>query len=154
MTGVDTGDKHSEDLFRESIASLKRNKLGLKGVVPQVVDKGGANHTKVFCTLPSKDPVTSHSMSHYVKNLTFTLLLSSSRTFRVTRHDTITWTSASFVRTRRESILVWSTSLSRVSSSLLRSLHEPSPNVLQNSLSVSPSQTTELKSHASTKPTS
>ena len=34
VTGVDTGDKHSEDLFRESISSLKRNKLGLKGLVP------------------------------------------------------------------------------------------------------------------------
>ncbi len=32
VTGVESGDKHSEDLFRESIASLKRNKLGLKGV--------------------------------------------------------------------------------------------------------------------------
>ena len=31
MSGVDTGDKHSEELFRESIASLKRNKIGLKG---------------------------------------------------------------------------------------------------------------------------
>lgn len=31
VTGVESGDKHSEDLFRESIASLKRNKLGLKG---------------------------------------------------------------------------------------------------------------------------
>lgn len=31
VTGVETGDKHSEELFRESIASLKRNKLGLKG---------------------------------------------------------------------------------------------------------------------------
>ena len=32
VTGVESGDKHSEDLFRESIASLKRNKLGLKGI--------------------------------------------------------------------------------------------------------------------------
>ena len=32
VSGVETGDKHSEELFRESIASLKRNKLGLKGV--------------------------------------------------------------------------------------------------------------------------
>lgn len=32
VTGVETGDKHSEELFRESIASLKRNKLGLKGI--------------------------------------------------------------------------------------------------------------------------
>jgi isocitrate dehydrogenase (NAD+) len=31
VTGVETGDKHSEELFRESIASLKRNKIGLKG---------------------------------------------------------------------------------------------------------------------------
>ena len=32
VTGVESGDKHSEELFRESIASLKRNKLGLKGM--------------------------------------------------------------------------------------------------------------------------
>ncbi len=31
VTGVESGDKHSEELFRESIASLKRNKLGVKG---------------------------------------------------------------------------------------------------------------------------
>lgn len=34
VTGVESGDKHSEELFRESIASLKRNKLGLKGMSP------------------------------------------------------------------------------------------------------------------------
>ena len=32
VSGVDTGVKHREELFRESIASLKRNKIGLKGV--------------------------------------------------------------------------------------------------------------------------
>ena len=31
VSGVESGGKHSEELFRESIASLKRNKLGLKG---------------------------------------------------------------------------------------------------------------------------
>ena len=31
VSGMETGNKHSEELFRESIASLKRNKLGLKG---------------------------------------------------------------------------------------------------------------------------
>ena len=31
VTGIETGDKHTEELFREAIASLKRNKLGLKG---------------------------------------------------------------------------------------------------------------------------
>jgi hypothetical protein len=29
---VESGDKHAEELFRESIASLKRNKIGLKGM--------------------------------------------------------------------------------------------------------------------------
>ena len=52
VTGVDTGDKHSEDLFRESIASLKRNKLGLKGVALWGAGKGKAKHIKVYCTLP------------------------------------------------------------------------------------------------------
>lgn len=33
VSGMETGNKHSEELFRESIASLKRNKLGLKGIV-------------------------------------------------------------------------------------------------------------------------
>ena len=36
VSGVETGDKHSEELFRESIASLKRNKIGLKGMVDPV----------------------------------------------------------------------------------------------------------------------
>lgn len=31
VSGMEEGEKHSEELFRESIASLKRNKLGLKG---------------------------------------------------------------------------------------------------------------------------
>nr|POE63197.1 isocitrate dehydrogenase [nad] subunit 1, mitochondrial [Quercus suber] len=41
VTGVDTGDKHSEELFRESIASLKRNKLGLKGILHTPVERSG-----------------------------------------------------------------------------------------------------------------
>lgn len=36
VSGVETGDKHSEELFRESIASLRRNKIGLKGMVFRV----------------------------------------------------------------------------------------------------------------------
>jgi isocitrate/isopropylmalate dehydrogenase len=32
VSGVESGDKHSEELFRESVASLKRNKIGLKGM--------------------------------------------------------------------------------------------------------------------------
>lgn len=31
VSGIDTGVKHTEDLFREAMASLKRNKIGLKG---------------------------------------------------------------------------------------------------------------------------
>ncbi|KAK5064536.1 isocitrate dehydrogenase (NAD(+)) idh1 [Exophiala bonariae] len=41
VTGVDTGDKHSEDLFKESIASLKRNKLGLKGILHTPIERSG-----------------------------------------------------------------------------------------------------------------
>jgi isocitrate/isopropylmalate dehydrogenase len=31
VTGVVTGNMHSEHLYRQSVASLKRNKVGLKG---------------------------------------------------------------------------------------------------------------------------
>ncbi|MCJ1350531.1 MAG: isocitrate dehydrogenase (NAD(+)) idh1 [Icmadophila ericetorum] len=41
VTGVDTGDKHSEELFRDSIASLKRNKIGLKGILHTPVERSG-----------------------------------------------------------------------------------------------------------------
>ncbi|KAI9641013.1 isocitrate dehydrogenase (NAD(+)) idh1 [Ciborinia camelliae] len=41
VSGVETGNKHSEDLFRESIASLKRNKLGLKGILHTPVERSG-----------------------------------------------------------------------------------------------------------------
>ncbi|KAI9850439.1 MAG: isocitrate dehydrogenase (NAD(+)) idh1 [Thelocarpon superellum] len=41
LAGVETGDKHSEELFRESIASLKRNKLGLKGILHTPIERSG-----------------------------------------------------------------------------------------------------------------
>lgn len=41
VTGVDTGNKHSEDLFKESIASLRRNKLGLKGILFTPIERSG-----------------------------------------------------------------------------------------------------------------
>ncbi|KAJ5748044.1 uncharacterized protein N7511_009740 [Penicillium nucicola] len=41
VSGVDTGNKHSEELFKESIASLKRNKLGLKGILHTPVERSG-----------------------------------------------------------------------------------------------------------------
>ncbi|KKY17404.1 putative isocitrate dehydrogenase subunit 1 [Phaeomoniella chlamydospora] len=41
VSGVDSGDKHSEDLFRESISSLKRNKLGLKGILHTPIERSG-----------------------------------------------------------------------------------------------------------------
>lgn len=41
VTGVETGEKLSEDLFRESIASLKRNKLGLKGILHTPIERSG-----------------------------------------------------------------------------------------------------------------
>ncbi|KAF3394704.1 Isocitrate dehydrogenase [NAD] subunit 1 [Penicillium rolfsii] len=41
VSGVDTGNKHSEELFRESLASLKRNKLGLKGILHTPIERSG-----------------------------------------------------------------------------------------------------------------
>ncbi|KAJ5487933.1 hypothetical protein N7530_002233 [Penicillium desertorum] len=41
VTGVDAGNKHSEELFRESLASLKRNKLGLKGILHTPIERSG-----------------------------------------------------------------------------------------------------------------
>jgi isocitrate dehydrogenase (NAD+) len=41
VSGVDTGDKHSEELFQESISSLRRNKLGLKGILHTPVERSG-----------------------------------------------------------------------------------------------------------------
>ena len=39
VSGVESGGKHSEELFRESIASLKRNKLGLKGRLCLIIQR-------------------------------------------------------------------------------------------------------------------
>ncbi|RMJ26624.1 Isocitrate dehydrogenase [Aspergillus sp. HF37] len=41
VSGVNTGDKPSEELFKESIASLRRNKLGLKGILFTPVERSG-----------------------------------------------------------------------------------------------------------------
>ena len=41
VSGVDTGDKHSEELFHESICSLRRNKLGLKGILHTPISRSG-----------------------------------------------------------------------------------------------------------------
>ncbi|KAI9658851.1 MAG: isocitrate dehydrogenase (NAD(+)) idh1 [Alyxoria varia] len=41
VSGMETGDKHTEDLFRESITSLKRNKIGLKGILHTPVSRRG-----------------------------------------------------------------------------------------------------------------
>ncbi|KAJ5948414.1 hypothetical protein N7454_001721 [Penicillium verhagenii] len=41
VSGVDTGNKHSEELFKESLASLRRNKLGLKGILHTPVERSG-----------------------------------------------------------------------------------------------------------------
>lgn len=41
VTGVVTGKQHSEDLFKESVLSLKRNKVGLKGILYTPVERSG-----------------------------------------------------------------------------------------------------------------
>lgn len=47
VSGMETGTKHSEELFRESIASLKRNKLGLKGMM-MAAGTSTRGHTHTF----------------------------------------------------------------------------------------------------------
>ncbi|KAI9683838.1 MAG: isocitrate dehydrogenase (NAD(+)) idh1 [Trizodia sp. TS-e1964] len=42
VSGMVTGTKHSEDLFRESIASLKRNRIGLKGILYTSLERSGS----------------------------------------------------------------------------------------------------------------
>ncbi|KAF2281024.1 isocitrate dehydrogenase subunit 1 mitochondrial precursor [Westerdykella ornata] len=41
VSGMEIGDKHMEDLFRESIASVKRNKVALKGILHTPVERSG-----------------------------------------------------------------------------------------------------------------
>ena len=41
VSGMETGNKHQEELLRESIASLKRNKIGLKGILHTPVSRAG-----------------------------------------------------------------------------------------------------------------
>ncbi|CAF9923211.1 MAG: isocitrate dehydrogenase (NAD(+)) idh1 [Gomphillus americanus] len=41
VSGMDTGVKHREELFREAMASLKRNKIGLKGILHTPIERSG-----------------------------------------------------------------------------------------------------------------
>lgn len=41
VSGMEEGGKHSEELFREAVASLRRNKLGLKGILHTPVERSG-----------------------------------------------------------------------------------------------------------------
>ncbi|RPA98000.1 hypothetical protein L873DRAFT_1828701 [Choiromyces venosus 120613-1] len=41
VTGVVTGNSHPEELFRESVNSLRRNKVGLKGILYTPVERSG-----------------------------------------------------------------------------------------------------------------
>ena len=55
VSGVDTGDMHAEELFREAMASLKRNKLGLKGLQAALrlhPSELGLMLSKASCTHP------------------------------------------------------------------------------------------------------
>ncbi len=92
VTGVESGDKHSEELFRESIASLKRNKLGLKGMKPNV--RAWWNDTdgprQVYYIRLWSDPVINPSTLLYGKSLISTRLLSLLRISLATRLDTTT----------------------------------------------------------------
>lgn len=118
VTGVESGDKHSEELFRESIASLKRNKLGLKG--NDLVggrDEAVLKPCKVYCIRLWSDLAISRSTLHYAKSLISMRPLSSSRISLATKRVMTMWICASFERTPRVNILAWSTSPSQASSS-------------------------------------
>ena len=41
VSGIDTGTKGTEELFREAMASLKRNKIGLKGILHTPIERSG-----------------------------------------------------------------------------------------------------------------
>ncbi|OBT51310.1 hypothetical protein VE04_09261 [Pseudogymnoascus sp. 24MN13] len=60
VSGLESGRKHSEELFRESIASLKRNKIGLKGIL----------HTPVAALRPPNIP--GYETRH--KNVDFAII--------------------------------------------------------------------------------
>ena len=95
VTGVESGDKHSEELFRESIASLKRNKLGLKGVYPlEFLQVATLTFSKVFYIPRWNGPDINLSTWRYGKNSTSMPQLSLSRISLATRRGTITWTCA------------------------------------------------------------
>ena len=95
VSGMESGSKHSEELFRESIASLKRNKLGLKGkyIFFFQIANPFHLHTILICsqvssTLPSNVQGTNLSMSLSAKNSTSTPPSCLSRTSPVTKPDT------------------------------------------------------------------
>lgn len=79
VSGVESGDKHTEELFRESIASLKRNKIGLKG---EPLDSGATKRDKHSHTAKesfihlSHAAAISHSTSPSDRNSTSTPLSS------------------------------------------------------------------------------
>lgn len=75
VSGVESGDKHTEELFRESIASLKRNKIGLKGAPAYTKLLTGSKHSQILkesSTHPSLAAATSPSTSLSDKNSTST----------------------------------------------------------------------------------
>lgn len=50
VSGVESGDVNSDALFRESIASLKRNKIGLKGMNDAMGSRSKVSQSQVSYT--------------------------------------------------------------------------------------------------------
>lgn len=103
-------------VFKRSMDSLRRNKVGLKGELPRTTrshrDSSFLIHflkTQVSSTPPSSDLATPRGTSPCVNNSTFTRPLSSASRFPVSLPVTATSTLPSSVKTPRENTLVSST---------------------------------------------
>lgn len=114
VSGETTG---GEALFQEAMDSLKRNKVGLKGMyIPYSALATYADHTKkVFFTPPSTKAVTTPGTSLCDNNSTSTLPSLSANLCPAWPLDILTSTLLLSVRTLRASTLVLNTSLSPAS---------------------------------------
>lgn len=156
VSGVETGDKHSEELFRESIASLKRNKLGLKGtyISFSALDLPFFYifiSSQAFSTPLLNVPGINPLMWPSGKNSTFTLRSSSLRTSPATRPDMTTSIYASSEKTPKENIPDWNINRSTGWWNRSRSSLVQRANGSQNSHSVSRWPIIARKSLASTR---
>jgi isocitrate dehydrogenase (NAD+) len=135
VSGVESGAKHSEELFRESIASLKRNKIGLKGILHTPVERSGHQSFNVAM----RQELDIYASIVLIKNIPG----------YKTRHDNV---DLCIIRENTEG--EYSGLEHQVSLNPSRLLPAPSQNALQSSHLALHWQTTAKRSPVSTRPTS